>query len=197
MYLQGASGLAANDFTASSSPAVVALGQAQMAADSSDQDLHCHFATPEQGKSRLAKNDAYIKGLSPFERAAKILKAGSVSTEEYIDFIGAQTLEWDENDKAKLKKIIQIASSKLAVYGISPQTFISSRPPVRMKVPRHTRGVSIVLPNRTVRQSAKGLEQLSITSYFTSSHARIPSSAMNFTRSLGFTPAAWCRCRIT
>ena len=95
--------------------AVVTLGQAQIVAQIRlVKTCTVHFATPEQGKSRLAKNDVYIKGLSPFERAAKILKAGPISTEEYINFITAQTIEWDENDKEKLKKIIKIASSKIA-----------------------------------------------------------------------------------
>ena len=110
----------------------------------------------------MAKHDAYIKGLSPFERAAKILKAGPVSTEEYIDFIGAQTLEWDENDKAKLKKIIQIASSKLAPYArhIPPYIYLIKTTGKDEGAAPYTRGISIVLPNRTVRQSTKGLERL-------------------------------------
>ena len=143
--------------------AVVALGQAQMAAQIRlTKTCTVHFATPEQGKSRLAKHDAYIKGLSPFERAAKILKAGSVSTEEYIDFIGAQTLEWDENEKAKLKKIIQIASSKLAPYArhIPPDIYLIKTTGKDEGAAPYTRGISMVLPNRTVRQSAKGLERL-------------------------------------
>lgn len=143
--------------------AVIALGQAQMAAQIRlTKTCTVHFATPEQGKSRLAKHDAYIKGLSPFERAAKILKTGPVSTEEYIDFIGAQTLEWDENDKAKLKKIIQIASSELAPYArhIPPDIYLIKTTGKDEGAAPYTRGVSIVLPNRTVRQSAKGLERL-------------------------------------
>ena len=143
--------------------AVVALGQAQMAAQIRlAKTCTVHFATPEQGKSRLAKYDAYIKGLSPFERAAKILKAGPISTEEYIDFIGAQTLEWDENDKAKLKKIIQIASSKLAPYArhIPPDIYLIKTTGEDEGAAPYTRGISIVLPERTVRQSPKGLERL-------------------------------------
>ena len=143
--------------------AVVALGQAQMAAQIRlAKTCTVHFATPEQGKSRLAKHDAYIKGLSPFERAAKILKAGPVSTEEYINFIGAQTLEWDENDKAKFKKIIQIASSKLAPYTrhIPPDIYLIKTTGKDEGAAPYTRGISIVLPNRTVRQSTKGLERL-------------------------------------
>ena len=143
--------------------AVVALGQEQMAAQIRlAKTCTVHFATPEQGKSRLAKYDAYIKGLSPFERAAKILKAGPISTEEYIDFIGAQTLEWDENDKAKLKKIIQIASSKLAPYArhIPPDIYLIKTTGEDEGAAPYTRGISIVLPKRTVQQSTKGLERL-------------------------------------
>ena len=97
--------------------AVVALGQAQMAAQIRlAKTCTVHFATPEQGKSRLAKHDAYIKGLSPFERAAKIQKAGPVSTEQYIEFIQKQTLQWTDDEKAKLKEIILTAAPKLTPY---------------------------------------------------------------------------------
>jgi hypothetical protein len=143
--------------------AVVALGQAQMAAQIRlAKTCTVHFATPEQSKSRLAKYDAYIKGLSPFERAAKILKEGPISTEEYINFITAQTLKWDENDKAKLKKIIQIASSKLAPYAqhIPPEIYLIKTTGEDEGAAPYTRGISIVLPKRTVRQSTKGLERL-------------------------------------
>ena len=143
--------------------AVVALGQPQIVAQIRlVKTCTVHFATPEQGKSRLAKNDVYIKGLSPFERAAKILKAGPISNEEYINFITAQTLEWDENDKAKLKKIIQIASSKLAPYArhIPPDIYLIKTTGEDEGAAPYTRGISIVLPERTVRQSPKGLERL-------------------------------------
>ncbi|MEO1861501.1 MAG: hypothetical protein ABGY13_00340, partial [Verrucomicrobiia bacterium] len=38
-----------------------------------------HFATVAEAKAHLAKGDVYIKGLSPFERAAKTKQAGPVS----------------------------------------------------------------------------------------------------------------------
>ena len=119
---------------------VVALGQAQIAAQIRlAKTCTVHFATPEQGESRLAKRDAYIKGLSPFERAAKIQKAGPVSTEQYIEFIQNQTLQWTDDEKAKLKEIILTAAPKLApTPAIFPPTFILSRPPARMKEVRPT-----------------------------------------------------------
>ena len=36
-----------------------------------------HFATVAEAKAHLAKGDVYIKGLSPFERAAKIKQANA------------------------------------------------------------------------------------------------------------------------
>ncbi len=143
--------------------AVVALGQAQMAAQIRlAKTCTVHFATPEQGKSRLAKHDAYIKGLSPFERAAKIQKAGPVSTEQYIEFIQKQTLQWTDDEKAKLKEIILTAAPKLTPYSShfpSDIYLIKTTGKDEGGAP-YTRGVSIVLPQRSIRQASKGLERL-------------------------------------
>ena len=74
--------------------AVLTLGQVQLAAELRlAKDCTVHFTTKEQGKSWLAKRDVYIKGMSPFERAAKIKKAGPISTDQYIEFIQKQVLD--------------------------------------------------------------------------------------------------------
>ena len=142
---------------------VVALGQAQLAAEIRlAKGCTIRFATPDQGKTRLAKRDAYIKGLSPFERSAKIQKAGPISTGQYIDFIQDQVLEWSDDDKAKLRKIIQTASAKLASYArhIPPEIYLIKTTGRDEGGAPYTRGVSIILPQRSVRQGAKGLERL-------------------------------------
>ena len=72
-----------------------------------------HFATVAEAKAHLAKGDVYIKGLSPFERAAKITQAGPVSTEQYIEFIQGQALEWDADDTATLREVSAAATPTL------------------------------------------------------------------------------------
>ena len=79
-----------------------ALGQAEAKADPLlAKGCSVHFATVTEAKERLGMQDVYIKGLSPFERAAKIKQAGPVSTDQYIDFIQNQAIEWTDEDKAK------------------------------------------------------------------------------------------------
>ncbi|SVC01061.1 uncharacterized protein METZ01_LOCUS253915, partial [marine metagenome] len=121
-----------------------------------------HFATVDEAKVHLAKGDVYIKGLSPFERAAKIKQAGPVSTGQYIEFIQSQTLEWDDADKTTLREVIAAAKLKLGKF--------ANHLPRRIDLIKttgndegaapYTRGTSIVLPRRTTRQSAKDLERL-------------------------------------
>jgi hypothetical protein len=121
-----------------------------------------YFATVAEAKARLAKRDVYIKNLSPFERAAKIKKAGPVSTEQYVEFIQNQTLEWKNADKKKLRQVIAVAKPKLAKF--------ANHLPQRIRLIKttgndegaapYTRGVSIILPERTIRQSVKSLERL-------------------------------------
>ena len=142
---------------------IFALAQAEGNAELTlAKDCQVHFATVAEARVHLAKRDVYIKGLSPFERAAKIKQAGPVSTGQYIEFIQGQALEWDAADKAKLREVIAAAKPKLAKFAKHlPRriTLIKTTGKDEGAAP-YTRGTSIVLPRRTASQSAKGLERL-------------------------------------
>jgi hypothetical protein len=121
-----------------------------------------YFATVAEAKTHLAKRDVYIKNLSPFERAAKIKKAGPVSTGQYLAFIQNQTLEWDNADKKKLRQVIAVAKPKLAKFGnhLPERIHLIKTTGNDEGAAPYTRGVSIILPERTIRQSVKSLERL-------------------------------------
>lgn len=126
------------------------------------KDCSVYFATVAEARAHLAKRDVYVKNLSPFERAAKIKKAGPVSTEQYLAFIQDQALEWSNADKKKLLRVIAAAKPKLAKF--------ANHLPERIRLIKttgndegaapYTRGVSIILPERAIRQSTKSLERL-------------------------------------
>ena len=120
------------------------------------------FATVAEAKARLAKKDVYLENLSPFERAAKIKQAGPVSTEQYVAFIQDQALEWSNADKKKLLRVIAAAKPKLAKFANHlPESIrlIKTSGNDEGAAP-YTRGASIILPERTIRQSVKSLERL-------------------------------------
>ena len=142
---------------------VLVLGQAVGSAEPTfTKDHWIHFTTVTEAKALLANQDIYIKGLSPFERAAKIKQAGPVSTDQYINFIKDQAIEWTDEDKAKLREVIAAAKPKL--------TRFAKHLPERIDLIKttgndegaapYTRGTSMILPRRRAGQSAKGLERL-------------------------------------
>ena len=120
------------------------------------------FATVAEAKARLAERDVYVKNLSAFERAAKIKKGGPVSTDEYLAFIQNQALEWSNADRKKLALVIAEVKPKLAKF--------ANYLPERIRLIKttgndegaapYTRGASIVLPERFIRQSVNSLERL-------------------------------------
>ena len=142
---------------------IFALSQAATLADEAlAKGWRIHFATVEEAKAILAQRDVYIEGLSPFERAAKIKKAGPVSTGQFIEFIQGQALEWSNEDKARVREVIAAAKPKLAKFAKHlPRriTLIKTTGKDEGAAP-YTRGTSIILPNRRAGQSAKGLERL-------------------------------------
>ncbi|MBU62998.1 MAG: hypothetical protein CMI26_10905 [Opitutae bacterium] len=126
------------------------------------KDCSVYFATVAEAKASLAERDVYVKNLSAFEKAAKIKKAGPVSTEQYVAFIQNQALEWGDADKKKLLRVIAIAKPKLAKFAnLLPERIhlIKTTGNDEGAAP-YTRGVSIILPERFIRQSAKSLERL-------------------------------------
>jgi len=143
--------------------AVLTLAQAQSAAELRlAKDCTVHFTTQEQGKAKLAKRDVYIKGMSSFERAAKIKKKGPISTEQYIEFIQKQVLDWSEADRAKLLKIIETTEPKLAPYAkhFPRDIYLIKTTGNDEGGAPYTRGTSIILPRQRVAQSAARLEGL-------------------------------------
>jgi len=153
---------------------LVAFGLTEAKADLAlTNGCSVHFATVAEAKAHLAKGDVYIKGLSPFERAAKTKQAGPVSTEQYIEFIQNQTLEWDATDKAKLREVIAAAKPKLAKFAKHlPNASPSSRPPAKTRAPPRTPGArASSCPGAPRANPPRAWNGFFITSFFTSFRA--------------------------
>ena len=143
--------------------AFFALGQAEVKANQLlAKGCSVHFATVTEAREHLAKQDVYVQGLSSFERAAKIKQAGPVSTEQYIEFIQGQALEWSDEEKATVRKVIAAAKPKLARFArhLPKRIDLIKTTGNDEGAAPYTRGTSIILPKRRASQSTKGLERL-------------------------------------
>ena len=143
--------------------AFFALGQAEVKANQLlAKDCSVHYATVTEARAHLAKQDAYVQGLSSFERAAKIKQAGPVSTEQYIEFIQGQALEWSDEEKTTVRKVIAAAKLKLARFArhLPKRIDLIKTTGNDEGAAPYTRGTSIILPKRRASQSTKGLERL-------------------------------------
>ncbi|MFT5467840.1 MAG: hypothetical protein ACI8UO_002947 [Verrucomicrobiales bacterium] len=65
------------------------------------------FASADEGRAILTKQDEFVDRMSPFDRAARLKTDQEVSVEAYLKFVGQHVLEWDEAEKTAMKSIIE------------------------------------------------------------------------------------------
>ncbi len=63
------------------------------------------LANKKQGKEFLTTEDPYIKNLSNFDMYARMKINSTVSTQQFLDFIGQQTLDWTTAEKKSMEKV--------------------------------------------------------------------------------------------
>ncbi len=70
-------------------------------------DTTVTFATADEGRKILTTRDDFIRALSPFDRAARVKTAGDVSEKVFLEFVGANVLDWTEAEKASLVSALE------------------------------------------------------------------------------------------
>jgi hypothetical protein len=88
--------------------ALVALSVSTFAVADTEVGNGCiaHFASAEEGAEILGKKDAYIERQSPFDRSARMKTDRAVSTTEFLAFVRANVVEWNDSEKAQLAAVI-------------------------------------------------------------------------------------------
>jgi hypothetical protein len=69
---------------------------------------HILFATQEEGQAALSARDDFVARLSPFDRAARLKTNRDVSEQEYLAFVRASVMAW--NDEAEKTRVAKAAS---------------------------------------------------------------------------------------
>lgn len=122
------------------------------------------FASREQGREVLRRIDAYVEAMSPFDRAARLKTDRAVAAEELVQFAADQVLEWNDEDRRRVTKVLQSLAEKLA------------RPKFRLPLPEnilliqttgreegraaYCRDGAVILPRHMAAWEADRLEKL-------------------------------------
>ena len=70
-------------------------------------DTTVTFANADEGRKILTARDDFIRALSPFDRAARVKRAGDVSEKAFLEFVGRNVLDWTEAEKASLVSTLE------------------------------------------------------------------------------------------
>lgn len=120
------------------------------------------FASIEEGQRILLKDDQFIQGMSPFDRAARVKTDRDVSKKEFLAFIAASVLQWDANEKKAVEAAInqiQPALKRLLLPPLGTIYIIKTTGAEEGNV-AYTRGSAIVFPKSLLAGNARELQRL-------------------------------------
>lgn len=148
------------------------------------------FTTVQQGKSALDKQDTFVNSLSRFDKQARLNTNENVSTKEFLGFVSAQVLSWEEADKRKLAVVIAKIRPKLNQFQLPlPKKIRLVRTTGREEgEAAYCRGNAIVLPTKVVNRSPERLEHLMIHELFHVLSSHNPQLRRKLYAAVGFKP---------
>ena len=120
------------------------------AAPAGAQDLA--FANVDQARQILATRDAFVERLSPFDRAAR-LKTNRVVTEaEYLDFVAAAALGWEEADRRTISAAYDQVQAKIRALRLPlpPKFFVVKTTGQEEGDTVYTRQTAVMIPRSKI-----------------------------------------------
>lgn len=109
------------------------------------------FLSAREGATVLQREDEFLSNLSPFDRQARMQVADPVCQQQFVAFLGRQTLDWEEADQARLRASWAGLQTRLASLDCWPAQIqlIHSTGLEEGQAP-YTRGTAIVLPSQVL-----------------------------------------------
>ena len=121
-----------------------------------------HFASAIEGREVLMTKDDFVQRLSDFDRSARLKTDRSVTVDEFLAFVGKNTLDWNEPEQQKIQEAIRPLQAALVDLHFSlPATVNLIRTTgAEEGQAAYTRGVSIALPKSELEKDQKALTKL-------------------------------------
>ena len=131
--------------------------------------VQTRFASSNEAQRYLQTEDLFLRSLSAFDRSARLKTSKDTDTAEYVKFITGQTKDWTDNEKEKIRTIMQCIGMAIADYKLLfPQEIVFVKTTGKEEGnAAYCRGDNvIVLPNRNAAQSIERLYRVILHELF-------------------------------
>jgi hypothetical protein len=118
------------------------------------------FVTADQGRAVLSQRDDFVAAMSPFDRAARVKKGGTVTEAQYLAFAGRSAVSWDPAHRAKVEAALESLKPQFARLKAplpAPVMLIESTGQEEGQA-EYTRGDAIILPRGLFADPDKKLD---------------------------------------
>jgi hypothetical protein len=120
------------------------------------------FAPVEQGRELLGRRDDYVRGLSPFDRAARMKTDRVVGEEEFLAYVTEQVAAWTAEEQARIEHAVVAVREVLAPFALNfPKVVYFVKTTGKEEGDAaYTRGSAVVLPAGILNARPSRLERL-------------------------------------
>lgn len=120
---------------------------------------------PRAASAFLSTDDAFLRALTPYDRAMRMKVNREVTREEFAKFIGQQALPWTAADKRRLESAVavlkqQLAAKRLAFQFLPKKVRVIKSTGLEEGQAPYTRGDVIVIPAKLLGNQAENLTAL-------------------------------------
>lgn len=146
------------------------------------------FATANEGREILTKRDDFVQRLSPFDRSARLKTQREISESEFLEFVGRNVLEWNNNEIQKVQSAFQGIRSELKALSLPlpEKVYIVKTTGNEEGGAAYTRSNAIVLPERYLNKSAAKIQKTICHELFHIMSRANPVLRDRFYKAIGF-----------
>ncbi len=155
-----------------------------------DEKTKILFAGVEEAGRILARDDSFIRSLSPFDRAARLKSEKPVGKDEFLSFASAQARAWDPEEASAFKAVVAAIRTPAARFRLPlPERihFVKTTGKEEGQA-AYCRGNAIVVPQRIVSGPSADLEALLLHEFFHVFSRNNPASRERLYHLIGFRP---------
>lgn len=146
------------------------------------------FASVDEGRALLEARDDFVRRMSPFDRASRMKTDREVSEDEYLRFVGAEVLDWDDAEREEVSSVIAGLRPRLESLDVPLPREVSVVKTTGREEggAAYTRGTSIILPQGKLKAGPGTLRKTICHEIFHIMSRFKPDLADQFYASIGY-----------